>query len=568
MVVGVANTGPSEIVWRRDADSSGDSARAAWLVFSCVLVASFVFLIWEGRGTTFFYDQWGWIEYLRNGLHSILASYNDHMLVVPLAVNQALMHTVGLGDYSVYRVFAALGHVLCAALVFEFARRRIGLGALLLAVPIAFLGTGWENELLPVNFGFPTSMAFGIAALLMLDRGDRRGDAAACVALVVGLLFSELAALFAIGIAAAWLLFDRSLKRVWAWAAPLVLYGVWWIAYYEPVTAREDLIKVPKFAADMAASAAGGLFNAGLQRGRLVLLVLIFLIGWRLVRRHALSPTLVALLVTTLVFWLLVAFGRNESGLPWASHYVYIGAVLIVLVLAESLRGARLPATMLLVVVGLALLATIGNVRAFARNVDFLRASARAVRSELGALRLARATAPPNLVLDSYYTPQVEAGPYFAAVRQVGSPPADSPAQLLHEAEPDRTAADSILERAGELQLSSPAALQPAKHPLIAAGAASGLHRQRVSCAPAWSDGHTMTAELPLPPGSGLELQLAPGPPAKLWARRFASGFAASPVAAIPSGRTSVLRTYRDSSNVPWRVQISATQALRVCSLS
>jgi hypothetical protein len=315
MVVDVANAGRSETVWQRDADSSGHSARAARLVFSPVLVASFVFLIWEGRGTTFFYDHWGWIEYLRNGLHSILASYNDHMLVVPLAVNQALVHTVGLGDYSVYRVFAAVGHVLCAALVFEFARRRVGLAALLLGVPIAFLGTGWENELLPVNFGFPTSMACGIAALVFLDRGDRRGDAAACGALVGGLLFSELAALFAVGIAAAWLLFDRSLKRVWVWAAPLVLYGVWWIAYYQPVTARHELIKLPKFAADMAASAAGGLFNAGLQRGRLVLIALIFVIGWRLVRRHALSPTVVALLVTTFVFWLLIAL----VVMSWAS---------------------------------------------------------------------------------------------------------------------------------------------------------------------------------------------------------------------------------------------------------
>ncbi len=201
-------------------------------------------------------------------------------------------------------MLVAAAHLSCAAVVFEFARRRIGHAALLLGVPIAFFGSGWEYELQGVNFGFTASIALGIGALLALDTGDRRGDAMACALLVLGLAFSEFSAMFAVGIAVAMLVFDQGLRRAWVWAVPLLLYGVWWLSYYEPVAAGQDLIKVPKFAADMAASAAGSLFGAGLQRGRVILLAIIAVVGWRLVRRRALSPPLLALLVTVIAFWL------------------------------------------------------------------------------------------------------------------------------------------------------------------------------------------------------------------------------------------------------------------------
>ena len=59
------------------------------------------------------------------------------------------------------------------------------------------------------------------------------------------------------------------------------------------------------------------------------------------------SPPMVALLATVIGFWLLVAFGRAQLGRPWESHYVYTGAILIVLIVAESLRGTRFTRTAL-----------------------------------------------------------------------------------------------------------------------------------------------------------------------------------------------------------------------------
>ncbi len=59
---------------------------AVWLAFLGICVGAFAYLMIRGRGNIFVYDEWGWIEFRRSGVSSILNSYNDHILVAPLAV--------------------------------------------------------------------------------------------------------------------------------------------------------------------------------------------------------------------------------------------------------------------------------------------------------------------------------------------------------------------------------------------------------------------------------------------------------------------------------------------------
>lgn len=122
-----------------------DERTATWLAFGCIVTAGFAYLLWKGRGNTFFYDEWSWIEFRRSGLHSILASYNGHLEPLPTAIYQALLHTIGLTHYRVYRTLAATAHCACATLAFAFARRRIGPAALLLALPVVLLGSGYSG---------------------------------------------------------------------------------------------------------------------------------------------------------------------------------------------------------------------------------------------------------------------------------------------------------------------------------------------------------------------------------------------------------------------------------------
>jgi hypothetical protein len=426
-----------------------DRSRLSWAAFGCLAAVGLVFIMWRGRANSFFFDDWSWIEFRRTGVHAMLASYNQHLVIAPVAVYQALLAMVGLTHYWPYRLLAAIGHLACATAVFAFARRRVGDAALLLVAPIVFLGAGWESVFQPFNAGITASLACGIAALLALDRGDRRGERLACAALVAGLLCGEFAALFAAGIALELTWRDRSLRRAWIWALPIGLYIVWWITEYTPYLSHHDLSLVPKFVANMAFAAAGGLFGRNLETGRFVLLAVAAFVGWRVWRHRALSPRLVALVAILGAFWLLVAFTRAALGQPYASRYVYSGVALLVLIIAESARGARLAGPTLAIAGIVGALALIGNISAFDGAMDYLRTGSRTVTAELGALELARDVVPSTFVLDPHWAPQVIAGPYFTAVRAIGSTSADTPAELRRAPPPIRAAAYSVLVRAG-----------------------------------------------------------------------------------------------------------------------
>jgi hypothetical protein len=547
--------------WRR---------RVAWLAFACMCAAGVAFLMWRGRGNTFFWDEWGWIEFRRSGLHAVLGSYNQHVEPVPLAVYQLLLSTVGLAHYWVFRLLATLAHLACATAVFVFARRRIGTAALLPAAVVVFLGSGWEFILWGVNFGFTASIALGISALIALDIGGRRAELIACGLLIVGLMFSEFAALFSLGIAAELGWRDRSLRRAWVWAVPLALYAVWWLGYYEPSTGHVDLAAVPKFIVNMASSAAGGLFGANIYVGRVVLVLFVALLGWRIARRAALTPRLLALSVTLGSFWLLVALGRAQFGQPWLSRYIYTGAVLMVLIMVESVRGARPNRATVAAVAVLAVLALVGNLRAFNGGESYLGGGSRMVAGELSALQLARATAPPSLVLDPHYAPQIIAGPYFTAIRAIGSSPADTPRQLLQAPENVRAAADTVLWRADQIQISP--IPETARHTLVGQPPAvqrilAGTTAESSSCVVLRPGGNGAGADLLLPPG-GLEIHSQVGSVLQLRVRRFAANFHPLPPVDLVNDEAITIHATGDSRTPPWQLQIASTQPFQACALA
>jgi hypothetical protein len=496
----------------------------------------------RGRGNIFVFDEWSWIEFRRAGLSSILDSYNDHLLAAPLAIYQLLFRTVGLGDYTAYRVLAAVAHLICIATVFEFARRRIGSAALLLVIPLAFFGSGWEYELQGVNFGFTLSIALSVGALLALDAGNRRGDVLACALLTLGLVFSEFAVLFAIGIAVTQLIADRSLRRAWLWLVPLILYGGWWLAYHTSIQSSSSLGRVPKFAADMAASAAGGLFGQGLQLGRLILLALLVLVGWRIFRHRALTPRLVGLLVTAVAFWLSVAVSRDLLNRPYASHYIYTGAILLVLIVTESLRDVGLGRPVLALGAALALGALIGNIHTLGGGETYLRTASENARAELGALRVLGPTAPPSLIMDEHYAPQLIAGPYEAAARALGPAPTDTPAQLITRPESVRLAADDVLIRGGELHVT---------------GAMGSGHGCRTL---------TPTATDVLLPPRGVIARVSAPSGAIVRARRFATEFDPRPLTLPPDARGLLIRPAPDAATYPWHLQLASAGMVQICA--
>src|SRR5205823_4599840 len=93
-------------------------------------------------------------------------------------------------------------------------RRRVGEWlALLGACLILFFGPGWIDLLWSFQIGYTGAIAAGVAALLAIERNDRRGDALACLLLLLSITFSELAVPFAVG-AFVFVLLDQPFRPI------------------------------------------------------------------------------------------------------------------------------------------------------------------------------------------------------------------------------------------------------------------------------------------------------------------------------------------------------------------
>lgn len=547
-------------------DLGGDWDRLAWPVFGLILLVAFIYLNLKGRGANFYYDEWGWIQQRYSGLHWIVASYNQHLLAVPIALYQLLFKTLGLTHYWVYRLLQVIVHLGCAAAVFEFARRRVGILAVLLALPVVFLGSAWEYVLEPVNLGFVASIALSISSMLLLEGDDRRRNTLACVLLVLGVACSEFATVFALGLAVELSWRDRGPRRAWVWLIPLLVYGAWWLGYHESTSFRQNLTAAPSFAADLAANATGGLFGLDIDWGRPLLIAGLLLLIVQARRPNATTPRLVALLVAVGAFWGLVALGRASMGTPTAARYIYPGATLIVLVAAEALRGTRLPPAMFGIATLVALFAVTANIRTLTGGQDSLVLAARTVSGELAAVEIAHENLPPALIVDTHFAPALFVAPYLAATAALHSSPADSLQGLLHQREDVRVAADTLLVRGNEVYSEPVRSLAPTGvTPPTVELAVSGTTTTRGPCVTFHSAGSGAAFDVTLP-RSGLLVHATPGPAVELRARRFASGYDAAPIATVDGGQSLRTAAKPDRSALPWHIRISPLQTIVACS--
>jgi hypothetical protein len=535
------------------------------VLFGILALAAFGFVMHKADGNTFYYDDWTWIVLRRSGWHGIISSYNQHLLIIPSALYQVLEHTVGLGHYWVYQLFGTVAHVGCMTAVYVYARRRIGLAALALVLPLLFLGYGWEYVLWPINVGFMASIGLSVVALLALDRDERRIDLLAAGLLVLALACSEFTIPFVLGIAVEVCWRDRSIRRAYVWLLPLVLYGIWWLGYHQPSSAGDNLTAAPSFAADLAASATGGLFGLSIDWGRPLLVAVLLLVGWRVLYGRP-NPRLIGLVVAAAAFWLLVALGRAQLGEPTASRYMYTGAVLIALILAETARGIRFGPRELGIAALVALIALAGNIRAMTNGEASLRAGSVTVRSELTTMSEIRSTVPGALFIDEKWMPGITAGEYFAAADDLGSTAAESVSALRREPETGRTAADGLLTRAGQIAVTAgPAHATAAGAPPTVVAAAAGTVRPAGGCVRFDSAGAGAALDVRLP-ASGLVLQASAGPPVEVRARRFATGFEGNPVTTLGAGQSALVRPAADRLADPWYLRLSPYQPVTVCT--
>src|SRR5438552_1915040 len=120
---------PEGSMFRPAADPRRAVVRRASVVVASLaaLTGTGAILLWLGRGTTFFYDEWNFVERRRTGvIRPLLEGHNGHLSAGPVIVYRVLFATAGLRHYAPYRLTLIGLHLLCAVLVFVLVRGRLG----------------------------------------------------------------------------------------------------------------------------------------------------------------------------------------------------------------------------------------------------------------------------------------------------------------------------------------------------------------------------------------------------------------------------------------------------------
>lgn len=541
------------------------SRNASLVLLAALLAAAAAVLLSYGHSLTFFQDTWEFLMHRRNlSADAILEPHNEHIVVIPVLVNQALLRLFGMSSMTPELVALVATLLGTAALVFVYVRRRLGPWPALPATALLlFLGPAWQDLLWPFQIGFAGSSLFGVAMLLALENEDRRWDRAACGFLALSIAFSSLGLAFAVA-AAVQLLQQRrrgGLRRAWIVAAPLALYAVWWLGWghnAENHLSAHNVLVSPRYVWEgLTASldsllALGTIANEVVGRskyGAPLLIALLALAAYGGYRRRGFYAGLWPTLAAAATFWFLAAFNTIPGREPYSSRYIYVGGLFAILIAANLFQGLRFNRWVLLGA-GAVTAVVIGfNLTPLREGRDFFKSQTVLTRSDLGAIEIASRTVEPSFGLPpeisgTPYLNEIEAGNYLEAEREYGSP-AYSPAELARAPEDGRVQADLVLANALPLGIETTAG----------AGASKGR------CVRVPGGG---AAPLALHPGT-TTIELGPGGSATISLRRFATATYPLVTEGVPASSTTHLYVPRDESSRPWQLLVQAPQGANVC---
>jgi hypothetical protein len=536
------------------------------VALAIAVAASAALLLALTADLTFFQDTWAFLMYRQGSdLDAFLEPHNEHIVLIPVAIQKLLLEVFGLGSALPEQVLMTAMLATTAILLFVYVRRRLGdWPAVFAAILLLFLGPAWQVLLWPFEMGFVGALMTGVAMLLMLDREDRLGDVLACVLLAIGLGFSTLAVSFAAAAAVDVLQRRRSrgLGRAYVFVLPLLLFGAWYLGWGSDAESHLSLrnaLSAPRFLLEGLASSfdsALGLSMVDIRGigdptwGRPLLVAAIVLVGVAQWRRPGFSPRLWPVAAATASFWLLAGLNYIPGREAVASRYSYAGVVFLLLLAAELLRGARFGRRALWVGGAVAVLAAASNLVPLRDGRDELRHQTLLTRADLGAIEIASRTVDPSfgLMPDVAGTPSlidITAANYLPLADEHGSP-AFSPAELVTAPEPGRRQADIVLSRA--LPIST----------LTEIGVAPGLGEE--DCVPAGGGVSEVTV------GAGTtKIVVPPGDRAAFSLRRFATRAYPVKTEGAPGDSVTRLRIPADNAPQPWLMLVEAGQRVLVC---
>jgi hypothetical protein len=557
------------------------SGKVVTATLAAAMLVTGVALFHLTRGTTFYFDEWNFILYRRgDSVHTFLAPYKGHFSLVPIVVYRVMLAVFGL-NYVPFRVMVIVAQLIVAGVVYVYARRRVpdllALGAALL---VLLFGAGSQDFIWAFQIAWLIAVAAGCGALVALDRPSPRRDALACGLLCLAVLSTEVGTIIALGVAVQ-LIASRRWRAAWIAATPIVLYILWWIIYQTSQrTARVS--QIPKFVANSASAAVAGVLgrpgtlaaNGGelLTVGRPLLAVTAVIVLIRFWRLRRIPPRALGLLTILVVFWVATGYTRAWLGggdQAWASRYIYVGGLFLVLLWVELAAGATIAFPVQLLVLAAVVFAVIANVQNNLRPAaQALRESGAATRADLGALAVGRDLVGPGYTLA--YIPGfpfvvVHVGAYLAATRQYGDL-ADSVTQIERASPDAQDVADLELIRIHGVVLRSTSVTPAAGAPLSVTGVIDGTITRGAGCA-SYRAGARISGSAGLDmvvPPAGLAVTAEQGT-VSVGVRRFAPGFIQ--IGAVPAGQTKLLHISPDRVARPWSATVVSHGRVSVCAL-
>lgn len=520
-------------------------------------------------GMTFYQDTWGLLINRRDlSADALFLPHNEHLVVFPALLEMLLLRVFGMDSALPEYVLLALSLAATAALLFVYMRRRVGdWPALFAAIVVLTLGPAWEVLLWPFEITFIAPILFGLAMLLALERGDRRGDLAACAFLILAVGSSGLGICFIAGAAVAVLIGPREtwLRRSYVFVIPVLLYAAWWLGWGHDAESHitlRNILASPRFVADSLAWAMQSMLGLApavgsapdVSWGRALLVAAGLLLGYRLLReRPKINPGLWPILAAAMANWFLTAFNAFPGRDPSSSRYQYAGVIFVLMIVSNLLSGVR-PGKKTLVALALVMALAIGpNLVALKNGEEQLARQSMLTQADTAAIEIAARTVDEDFQLtdDVSGTPSlinIYAGEYLEAVDEYGSP-AYTEEELAAAPEEGRSQADIVLSQALPLMTRD------------LPGTFAGRSGEGCVAVPA---GGEAVPDIPLAPGA-TRIEVAPGPPAQLNLRRFAVEEFPVPTEDVPGGSAVLLRIPRDNSDRPWHLHVEAVQEARVC---
>jgi len=557
------------------------------LAFSAAALASIAYVLWLGRGQTLILDEWSYLLDGRGWSSTLLEPHNGHLIVFPVVVLKLMHETFGISSHLPYQLLAVLLNVLVAGLLYVFARRSVGpLFALFPAVLILVYGAGWDAFVTGYQLPNTFSMAAGLLALLLVRREDLRGDALTCLALSISLASVSVGIAFAAGIAVALLLRGRAaaICRAWVVLIPVVLYAAWFVwslRFRESEATAHNVGSLLSGMFDQLAAIFSGITGLAAAPGAADLaatagsrpswgptLVALVLIGVVLAFRHRRpSPSFLVALAVLLVYLATVALALGGNRIPDASRYVYMGSVMTLLVLIETVRGMKptMPwAIGLTIALFFSLLANGATMGVGGRVVRLESATNQA---QLSALEIGRDQVAGDFVVEAggettLSNPDMlfDADTYFALTRSFGSP-AYTEGETEGAPEQAREAADQLLARA------LPISVRPGFHRTqsdpVTVVEGSDYRGRPGGCVLIVPRAGSATRLAVGVPSGGFTYRVAAAERPELKLRRFGEGFAVEPD--LPSGPARVAIP-TDRSERPWEAELVTTSRLELCA--